>query len=101
LTHLLKYKNKSFFLVRFNEPVVPEDFNRQYALNKRVRVKAPQEGMVTDEKDFITIEECTKAAEKREVAATEEEWEKIRNTKIEDIVSPLHSLPTRSRSKPK
>lgn len=49
--------------------------------------------MVTDEKDFITIEECTKAAEKREVAATEEEWEKIRNTKIEDIVSPLHSLP--------
>ena len=41
----------------------------------------------------MTIEECTKAAEKKEVEATAEDWEKVKNTKIEDIVSPLHDKP--------
>ena len=44
---------------------MPEEFNRSYALNKRVKVKPLQEGMVFDEEKFVTIEECTKPAEKR------------------------------------
>jgi tRNA (uracil-5-)-methyltransferase len=41
----------------------------------------------------MTIEQCTRPAEKREVVATEEERAKVRATRIEDIVEPLHALP--------
>lgn len=49
--------------------------------------------MGVEDHEFMTIEECTRHAEKKEVTATEEDWEKVRNTKIEDIVEPLHALP--------
>lgn len=49
--------------------------------------------MELPEGEFMTIEQCTRAAEKKEVVATEEEWKKVRETKIEDIVEPLHALP--------
>lgn len=70
-----------------------DDFNAKFAKNKRVKAKPLQEGMEVPETEFLTIEECTKAAEKKEVVATEEEKKKVRETKISDIVEPLHSLP--------
>jgi hypothetical protein len=45
LTHLLKQKSKSFFVVRFSSPLSAEQFNSQYAKNKRIKAKALQEGM--------------------------------------------------------
>lgn len=69
-----------------------DEFNKNYGQNKRIKVKLPQEGMEFNEDAFISIEECTKPAAKREIVATEEDWQKIRETKIEDIVSPLHNL---------
>jgi hypothetical protein len=69
-THLLKLRNKSFFVVKFNAPIVVEEFNTQFARNKRVKAKPLQEGMELPEGDFMTIQQCTKPAEKKEVVAT-------------------------------
>ena len=93
VTHLLKQKNKSFFIIKFSEPIAVDDFNSKFAKNKKVKAKPMQENMGVEDHEFMTIEECTKHAEKKEVVATEEDWEKVRNTKIEDIVEPLHALP--------
>jgi hypothetical protein len=92
-THLLKLRNKSFFIVRFSGPVAVEEFNAKFAKNKRIKAKALQQGMEMPEEEFLTIEECKRANEKREVVATAEEKAKVRETRIEDIVEPLHALP--------
>jgi hypothetical protein len=42
--------------------VVVETFNKQFAVNKRVKVKALQEGMQFAEEEFMSIEECTRPA---------------------------------------
>ena len=57
-------------MVKFSEPIVVEDFNKNYAQNKKIKVKIPQEGMQIAESEFIPLEECTKQIEKKEVKAT-------------------------------
>lgn len=42
LTHLCKYKNKPFYLVRFMKPINIEAFNSENAKNKRVKIKPIQ-----------------------------------------------------------
>jgi hypothetical protein len=48
-------RNKSFFVVKFNAPIVAEEFNTQFARNKRVKAKPLQEGMELPEGDFMSI----------------------------------------------
>lgn len=62
VTHLLKIRNKSFFVVRFDAPIAVEQFNATFAKNKRVKAKPLQEGMELPEGEFLTIEQCTRAA---------------------------------------
>ena len=70
VTHLLKQKSKPFFIVKFNAPLIVDEFNSQFAKNKKIKAKPMQENMQISEEEFVTVEDCTKAAEKREVNAT-------------------------------
>lgn len=65
---LLKLRNKPFFIVKFSKEMNCDDFNKQFAKNKRIRAKIVPDDIYEKnefkDEDFTPIEEVKKPAEK-------------------------------------
>ncbi len=73
---LWKGKSRNFYVVRFSADSHPllkisyDVFNMLYGKNKKVKLRALQEGMNTAEFYFISLDDIAKPAEKRSTEAT-------------------------------
>lgn len=65
---MCKQKNKPFFIIKFSSPINCDDFNQQFAKNKRIKAKIMQDNTELingiNEESYIEVENIMKNAEK-------------------------------------